>query len=743
MPPTATEAWWREQAPSQQVNPGREREPNVGAILFWHNGAQKGGRQCLVFNDTDVTGKDSCSSLSLWHQERGEGTEQTGVTRRDAAHSVYTLASVPWLVLERAAGLEIEMKFISNRRNWRFEISIRDQQPSSTNVRLDYGSELGSFDLGSGKMLVQLGIRQLRYFRLFPTSEAWKRGSDKGDCSRRAENRIASINFPWFVRLHQNRRPCEQANTQNARSWSQDGLARQDMSKPLETNISHENSRLHSYSGSDVTLPVFALLVVEFRQSSPPRLSTLPLIDPECDIATPTPMSPVRKQRGGEVLVEYPPAGVLEDGQVVAGLPHPLPNHSLAEPRRQYKSSSLSRLITVLSPSMACRLLALSQSLMLRGLCSCASKVKKRGSDTGDTNTHAWRLIAPTRKSCSVSVTKDDVERSRWLRTTNLRVPTLNFSPANTSSKNGVVRISEAPTKTGNISQCAGVHSRLDSPVQLKLMSIVQQTLSPEDNSCDICLISGGIESRLLASHLGDPDSIPGGGGGVRFQRFRDDVAGRRVFSVISRFSHICIPALLYIHLASPSSALKISVFVLAAVLCSPSASEDLVPGGGTGPETLSGEAAPQKAYDTRQLPSTTTTTTAGAALEAGAVTGGGAGAAGGVTGGGVEAAGAGADGVGADGVGADGAAGDSVHKLMRSSKGDVGVEPALCVVIPAVVLGLMTVRVAVETPPTSARSFNAIGRERVGEARSYDGDQQQDLKRSYSLVTCPLSADS
>ncbi|KAJ8878509.1 hypothetical protein PR048_019087 [Dryococelus australis] len=32
-----------------------------------------------------------------------------------------------------------------------------------------------------------------------------------------------------------------------------------------------------------------------------------------------------------------------------------------------------------------------------------ASEVKKRGSDTGDTNTHAERLIAPTRKACSVS----------------------------------------------------------------------------------------------------------------------------------------------------------------------------------------------------------------------------------------------------------------------------------------------------------------------------------------------------
>ncbi|KAJ8865924.1 hypothetical protein PR048_033447 [Dryococelus australis] len=33
-----------------------------------------------------------------------------------------------------------------------------------------------------------------------------------------------------------------------------------------------------------------------------------------------------------------------------------------------------------------------------------AYEVKKRGSDTGDTNLHAWRLTAPTRKACRVSV---------------------------------------------------------------------------------------------------------------------------------------------------------------------------------------------------------------------------------------------------------------------------------------------------------------------------------------------------
>ncbi|KAJ8875246.1 hypothetical protein PR048_023141 [Dryococelus australis] len=92
---------------------------------------------------------------------------------------------------EFSAALGIETMFISNRRNWRFEISIRDQQPSSTNVvisishfgtkideseihnheislvqrfyigikiKLDPDPELGLFDLGSGKM-VQPGIR--------------------------------------------------------------------------------------------------------------------------------------------------------------------------------------------------------------------------------------------------------------------------------------------------------------------------------------------------------------------------------------------------------------------------------------------------------------------------------------------------------------------------------------------------------------------------------------------------------
>ncbi|KAJ8874130.1 hypothetical protein PR048_024972 [Dryococelus australis] len=90
----------------------------------------------------------------------------------------------PVAPLEFRAGLKIEMKLISNCRNWRFEISIGHQQPSSTNIdeseiqnheislvqlfyigtkiKLDSGSELGSFYLGSGKMMLQPDTRRGR-----------------------------------------------------------------------------------------------------------------------------------------------------------------------------------------------------------------------------------------------------------------------------------------------------------------------------------------------------------------------------------------------------------------------------------------------------------------------------------------------------------------------------------------------------------------------------------------------------
>ncbi|KAJ8876924.1 hypothetical protein PR048_021374 [Dryococelus australis] len=92
--------------------------------------------------------------LKLWLQTNGRLQHRGSKLdpRLDLRSSQITVAP-----FEFRAGLEIDMKFISNRRNWRFEISIRDQQQLSTTIKLDPGLKLGSFDLGSRKM-VQPGV---------------------------------------------------------------------------------------------------------------------------------------------------------------------------------------------------------------------------------------------------------------------------------------------------------------------------------------------------------------------------------------------------------------------------------------------------------------------------------------------------------------------------------------------------------------------------------------------------------
>ncbi|KAJ8876213.1 hypothetical protein PR048_024123 [Dryococelus australis] len=72
----------------------------------------------------------------------------------------------------------------------------------------------------------------------------------------------------------------------------------------------------------------------------------------------------------------------------------------------------------------------------------------------------------------------------------------------------------------------------------------------------------GGEVVRLLASHLGELNSIPGGvvPGFSYVGVVQDDAAGQRVFSGISHFPRPCILALLHTHLTSPSPALKTSI---------------------------------------------------------------------------------------------------------------------------------------------------------------------------------------
>ncbi|KAJ8875442.1 hypothetical protein PR048_023337 [Dryococelus australis] len=77
---------------------------------------------------------------------------------------------------------------------------------------------------------------------------------------------------------------------------------------------------------------------------------------------------------------------------------------------------------------------------------------------------------------------------------------------------------------------------------------------------------------RLLASHLCEPCSIPGGvaPGFPHVRIMPEDATGRRVFSGISCFHRPCIPALFHTHLAPPSSSLKTSIISSAQNLSTP-----------------------------------------------------------------------------------------------------------------------------------------------------------------------------
>ncbi|KAJ8896038.1 hypothetical protein PR048_001379 [Dryococelus australis] len=56
---------------------------------------------------------------------------------------------------EFRAGLENEMTIISNRRNWRFQISIRDQQPSSTNDKINFKHVYTKVDSATGSQFIR------------------------------------------------------------------------------------------------------------------------------------------------------------------------------------------------------------------------------------------------------------------------------------------------------------------------------------------------------------------------------------------------------------------------------------------------------------------------------------------------------------------------------------------------------------------------------------------------------------
>ncbi|KAJ8898386.1 hypothetical protein PR048_003746 [Dryococelus australis] len=180
--------------------------------------------------------------------------------------------------------------------------------------------------------------------------------------------------------------------------------------------------------------------------------------------------------------------------------------------------------------------------------------------------------ILPPRQHCSLPHAKDKVDGSLWLHTTNLRVPTLNCSPADTSSEHGDVWI----VGTYLLVCMKKLHESILSSLEwwLKKQWIIITPLFAQGVIRRVTLFlmdlknwvspkqgRGGVVVRLLASHIGEPGSIPGGFayGSSHVGIEPDDTTGRQVFSGMSHFPRPCIPSV-FRYLAPPSSALKISM---------------------------------------------------------------------------------------------------------------------------------------------------------------------------------------
>ncbi|KAJ8871640.1 hypothetical protein PR048_027967 [Dryococelus australis] len=87
-----------------------------------------------------IGGVERCCGLThknLSRAVRGKASTYARLHQRGSKlypRSDLTLIQKTVAPFEFRTGLKIEMKFISNRRNWRFKIWIRDQQPTSTNI---------------------------------------------------------------------------------------------------------------------------------------------------------------------------------------------------------------------------------------------------------------------------------------------------------------------------------------------------------------------------------------------------------------------------------------------------------------------------------------------------------------------------------------------------------------------------------------------------------------------------------
>ncbi|KAJ8876973.1 hypothetical protein PR048_021425 [Dryococelus australis] len=168
---------------------------------------------------------------------------------------------------------------------------------------------------------------------------------------------------------------------------------------------------------------------------------------------------------------------------------------------------------------------------LLRGLCSCASKVKKRRSDMDDSYTHALRLIAPTRKPMRA-------KRDEYVAAPECKDGRTGRSPIKPDDQRHRQVLSPRFVRTG---------VQNSGHVQPEHTATTQQYGQGHTRPV-IYGGRGGVVARLLASHQANRVRFPGGDapGFSHVGTVRDVATGQQVFLRISRFHNPCTLALLH-----------------------------------------------------------------------------------------------------------------------------------------------------------------------------------------------------
>ncbi|KAJ8880356.1 hypothetical protein PR048_016825 [Dryococelus australis] len=360
---------------------------------------------------------------------------------------------------EFRTGLEIEMKFISNRRYWRFQNSIRDHQPSFTS-----GSVLKSERHPIGAGLDRSGNRSDK-LAFGPIDSRSSRDhfshTEPGApspsptiicCSSQLHRDDSSVvGKPMrVIEVSTEQRQNERAGETGDPSPT-NGIVRHDshMRKSGATRPGIELGQPWWKASRLTAQPPWPLVV---KTPLPPPLNPHPAIlsgdrgaDGERRPVTPASLAavdihgiPRREADSHELIV--PGRG---EGEVGLRLRRGAAESAPAAARNNMKVLEVAAIDLEAGVQTTPKVVNGTGEDMLRD-----------GIDSCDTcNRCVWRIFIPEQMADHRTVmlilpwTKDEVDRSRWLRTTNLRVPTLNCSPAYTSSKNGVTaRPSSKPT---------------------------------------------------------------------------------------------------------------------------------------------------------------------------------------------------------------------------------------------------------------------------------------------------------